>query len=100
MNLTELGGKTASGIDLSDLYDFNGKEWTHTDADNYTYTVILGTKSQTFKVSYDNAGKITMTTTLDSTTTGLADIKTALNSKLGMTFASDINTTILDLTDQ
>lgn len=103
MNLTEAGGVASTAINLSDLYDFKGKGWNNISGDfnTSTYTVKMGGQNQTFVVEYTD-GRVTMTTTLATGTTGLTDIKTALENKTGMTFTGspDSNATILDLTAQ
>ncbi len=96
-NLTEAGATASTDINLTDLYDFKGKGWVVTDANNTYYSVKTGGKDQNFSVQYTD-GKVTMVTTLNTATTGLTDIKAALTKKTGMSFTSDKNTTILDLT--
>lgn len=98
MNENQLNDVNQSTVDLTNLYDFKGKGWVISNSnDTATYTVNIAGNDETLAVTYNNAGVITMVTTIDGT--AKTRIQGKLQTKTGMTFTGDANTTTLTLTE-
>ncbi|MDD4882835.1 prepilin-type N-terminal cleavage/methylation domain-containing protein [Sulfuricurvum sp.] len=99
LNEVELNNVTPAALNLTQLYDFRGRGWViSNNNDTATYTVSIGGADQTLAVVYDNAGVITMTTTIAGAQA--QRIMDKLADKTSMTFtAADVNQTILNLTN-
>ncbi|MFA6630470.1 MAG: prepilin-type N-terminal cleavage/methylation domain-containing protein [Sulfuricurvum sp.] len=102
MNEIELNNVAAANLNVTDLYDFRGRGWViSNNNDTATYTVNIGGQDQTFAVVYDNAGGLTLTTTINANTAAAVAtrIEDKLTDKTGMVFANHVNTTALTLTE-
>jgi prepilin-type N-terminal cleavage/methylation domain-containing protein len=103
MNLTEAGGVASTAINLSDLYDFKGKEWSNKigDFNTSSYVTKVGGFDQNFTVAYTD-GNVTMTMTVATSTpaTEKKSFKTALEKVMDFASGSDTNTTVLNLNAQ
>lgn len=100
LNEVELNNVTpAADLNLTQLYDFRGRGWViSNNNDTATYTVSIGGTNQTLQIVYNDAGVITMTTTIAGAQA--QRIMDKLADKTSMTFtAADVNTTTLTLTN-
>ncbi|MDD5159269.1 MAG: prepilin-type N-terminal cleavage/methylation domain-containing protein [Sulfuricurvum sp.] len=104
LNEVELNNVAMADVNLTQLYDFRGNGWVISNAnDTATYTVSIGGANQTFVVGYNNAGSITMTTTISGAVAATrARLAEKLTVKTGMIFTGanpDVNATVLPLTE-
>ncbi len=104
LNETELNGVKASDLNITNLIKIPGGQkvatpgsatqgWEYNDTTAYYHA----NANDYMLFQYDGAGKLTITTAV--TSAKKSDIQTKLTNKLGFTWNNDMNTTIIDLTD-
>ncbi len=94
MNSVTLNELNASDVNMSQLYDFQGKGWS-VGTDDANYSVAASDGNITMRVVYNNAGQ------LDINITAPTNSQAKLTKKTGLTFTtgSDVNTTVINLAE-
>jgi len=95
MNSVTLNELNTSDVNMSQLYDFQGKGWS-VGTDDANYSAAASDGNITMRVVYNNAGQLDINITVAGATT-----KTKLAQKTGLTFTtgSDVNTTVINLAE-